>query len=133
MPSAPALVMPMHYEMFAFNTETPELFVATATALGQPHRVLRCGERWSTASSTTDRKETRMTVTDRSYTVETITGQQVAKTIDHSLLKPELTVADVLAGCESPPRTTSPPCAAGRSTSCAAATPSPAPTSSSAP
>ena len=24
------LVVPMHYEMFAFNTETPELFVATA-------------------------------------------------------------------------------------------------------
>ena len=28
--SAPGVVMPMHYEMFAFNTETPELFVATA-------------------------------------------------------------------------------------------------------
>ena len=38
------LVVPMHYEMFAFNTETPELFVATAEQLGQPYRVLRCGE-----------------------------------------------------------------------------------------
>jgi L-ascorbate metabolism protein UlaG (beta-lactamase superfamily) len=40
-----SLVVPMHYEMFAFNTETPELFITTALALGQPHRVLRCGER----------------------------------------------------------------------------------------
>ncbi len=38
------LVVPMHYEMFAFNTETPELFEATARALGQPHRTMRCGE-----------------------------------------------------------------------------------------
>ena len=38
------LVVPMHYEMFAFNTETPELFESTARALGQPYRVLRCGE-----------------------------------------------------------------------------------------
>jgi L-ascorbate metabolism protein UlaG (beta-lactamase superfamily) len=39
------VVIPMHYEMFTFNTETPELFVATATRIGQPYRVLRCGER----------------------------------------------------------------------------------------
>jgi L-ascorbate metabolism protein UlaG (beta-lactamase superfamily) len=38
------LVVPMHYEMFTFNTETPELFAATASSLGQPFRVLRCGE-----------------------------------------------------------------------------------------
>jgi L-ascorbate metabolism protein UlaG (beta-lactamase superfamily) len=38
------LVVPMHFEMFTFNTETPELFVATAEAIGQAHRVLRCGE-----------------------------------------------------------------------------------------
>ena len=31
---------------------------------------------------------------------ETITYEQLAKTIDHSLLKPELTEADVIAGCE---------------------------------
>ena len=31
---------------------------------------------------------------------ETITYQQLAKTIDHSLLRPELTEADVIAGCE---------------------------------
>ena len=34
------------------------------------------------------------------YAVETITERRVAKTIDHSLLKPELTVDEVLAGCE---------------------------------
>ena len=31
---------------------------------------------------------------------KTITLQQLAKTIDHSLLRPELTEADVIAGCE---------------------------------
>jgi deoxyribose-phosphate aldolase len=40
-----------------------------------------------------------MTVTEH-QTAETITVERVAKTIDHSLLKPELTVDDVLAGCE---------------------------------
>ena len=40
-----------------------------------------------------------MTVTEP-FTVETVTERQIAKTIDHSLLKPELTVADVLAGCD---------------------------------
>ena len=40
-----------------------------------------------------------MTITEI-YTAVTITEQRVAKTIDHSLLKPELTVDDVLAGCE---------------------------------
>jgi L-ascorbate metabolism protein UlaG (beta-lactamase superfamily) len=39
------LVVPMHYEMFTFNTETPALFEATARDLGQPYRTLRCGER----------------------------------------------------------------------------------------
>jgi deoxyribose-phosphate aldolase len=36
--------------------------------------------------------------TDR-WTVETITVEKVARTIDHSLLRPELTVDEVLAGC----------------------------------
>jgi deoxyribose-phosphate aldolase len=39
-------------------------------------------------------------MTEELYTVETIKVQKVAKTIDHSLLKPELTVAEILAGCE---------------------------------
>jgi L-ascorbate metabolism protein UlaG (beta-lactamase superfamily) len=39
------LVVPCHYEMFEFNTATPEAFVAECRALGQPHRVLQAGER----------------------------------------------------------------------------------------
>ena len=39
------IVVPMHYEMFSFNTETPDLFAETARQLDQPHRILRCGER----------------------------------------------------------------------------------------
>lgn len=38
------LVIPCHYDMFAFNTESPKLFVTTCEALGQPYRVLQCGE-----------------------------------------------------------------------------------------
>lgn len=39
------LAVPCHFEMFAFNTESPEAFVAKCRELGQPYRVLRCGER----------------------------------------------------------------------------------------
>jgi deoxyribose-phosphate aldolase len=38
-------------------------------------------------------------MTDR-WSVDTITEERVAKTIDHSLLRPELTVEEVLAGCD---------------------------------
>jgi L-ascorbate metabolism protein UlaG (beta-lactamase superfamily) len=41
------LVVPCHYEMFEFNTASPDAFVAEAKRLGQPCRVLRCGERLS--------------------------------------------------------------------------------------
>lgn len=41
------LAVPMHYEMSAFNTETPDEFVVTCGRLGQPCRVVRCGERLS--------------------------------------------------------------------------------------
>jgi L-ascorbate metabolism protein UlaG (beta-lactamase superfamily) len=41
------MVIPMHYEMFTFNTETPDEFVAAAEKLNQPYRVLHCGERWT--------------------------------------------------------------------------------------
>ena len=34
------------------------------------------------------------------WTVDTITEERVARTIDHSLLRPELTVDEVLAGCD---------------------------------
>ena len=40
-----------------------------------------------------------MTITE-TFTAETISEQRIARTIDHSLLKPELTVDDVLAGCQ---------------------------------
>ncbi len=39
-----------------------------------------------------------MTLTEP-LTVDTVTVERVAKTIDHSLLKPELTIDEVLAGC----------------------------------
>ncbi len=35
--------VPCHYEMFEFNTASPDAFVAEADRLGQPVRVLRCG------------------------------------------------------------------------------------------
>jgi len=35
--------------MFAFNTASPEAFVAEARRLGQRCRVLRAGERWTSA------------------------------------------------------------------------------------
>lgn len=44
------LVIPCHYEMFTFNTADPGEFVAAARAIGQAYRVLKCGERWDSAS-----------------------------------------------------------------------------------
>ena len=41
------LVVPCHYDMFSFNTVTPDAFVQTCWRLNQRHRVLRPGERWS--------------------------------------------------------------------------------------
>jgi L-ascorbate metabolism protein UlaG (beta-lactamase superfamily) len=39
------VAVPMHYEQFAFNTESPAAFVAACERLDQPYRVLRAGER----------------------------------------------------------------------------------------
>jgi L-ascorbate metabolism protein UlaG (beta-lactamase superfamily) len=39
------LAVPMHFELFAFNTEPPDAFVAACERVGQPYRVLRAGER----------------------------------------------------------------------------------------
>ena len=39
------LAIPCHYDMFEFNTATPNAFVDTCRRLGQPFRILRCGER----------------------------------------------------------------------------------------
>lgn len=40
------LVVPCHYEMFDFNTEPPDEFVAECERLGQKYRVVRCGEKF---------------------------------------------------------------------------------------
>lgn len=39
------LAVPCHYDLFAFNTASPEEFAAECTRLGQPFRVLKLGER----------------------------------------------------------------------------------------
>jgi len=44
------LVIPCHFEMFTFNTAGPGEFARAAKEAGQPYRVLRCGERWSSSS-----------------------------------------------------------------------------------
>ena len=44
------LVVPCHFEMFTFNSESPDAFVAKCRELGQPYRVLRCGERLEVAA-----------------------------------------------------------------------------------
>jgi L-ascorbate metabolism protein UlaG (beta-lactamase superfamily) len=41
------MVIPCHYEMFEFNTASPDAFVAEAERRGQPYYVLRNGEGWS--------------------------------------------------------------------------------------
>ena len=39
------LVLPCHYDLFAFNTASPDLFAETCESLGQPYRVPKLGER----------------------------------------------------------------------------------------
>ena len=39
------LVIPCHYEMFEFNTVSPQEFESAAERIGQPYRLLKCGER----------------------------------------------------------------------------------------
>ncbi len=39
-------VIPCHYEMFAFNTASPALFVTACAAIGQTQRVLQAGEKF---------------------------------------------------------------------------------------
>jgi len=41
------IVIPCHFEMFEFNTASPDEFVAMCKKVGQRYRVLRAGERWS--------------------------------------------------------------------------------------
>lgn len=40
------MVIPCHYEMFEFNTADPADFVEASQKIGQPYRVLWCGESW---------------------------------------------------------------------------------------
>ena len=44
------MVLPCHYDMFDFNTETPEEFEITCQALGQAHKTIRAGQQWSSFS-----------------------------------------------------------------------------------
>ncbi|RIK82718.1 MAG: hypothetical protein DCC68_05640 [Planctomycetota bacterium] len=41
------VAIPCHYEMFEFNTASPDVFVDEAVRLGQPVAVLACGQRWT--------------------------------------------------------------------------------------
>lgn len=41
------LAIPCHYDLFEFNTATPEEFSEVARDIGQPIHILRQGERWS--------------------------------------------------------------------------------------
>lgn len=41
------LVIPCHFEMFEFNTASPQDFVDNTVSLGQQYRLLKCGERLS--------------------------------------------------------------------------------------
>jgi L-ascorbate metabolism protein UlaG (beta-lactamase superfamily) len=43
------MVIPCHYDMFEFNTETPEEFETTCQALGQAHQTISAGQRWSSS------------------------------------------------------------------------------------
>ena len=47
-------VIPCHFEMFEFNTASPNEFVAECRRIGQSYRVLRCGERWDSESRDKD-------------------------------------------------------------------------------
>lgn len=44
------LAVPHHFEMFEFNTESPDEFSNACERLDQPHRVMRCGERMTIKS-----------------------------------------------------------------------------------
>jgi len=45
------LVIPCHFEMFTFNTASPDAFITAAAALEQPVRVLQAGERCTVGKS----------------------------------------------------------------------------------
>jgi L-ascorbate metabolism protein UlaG (beta-lactamase superfamily) len=41
------VVIPCHFDMFEFNTDSPDEFVAACRRLDQSFKVLRAGERWN--------------------------------------------------------------------------------------
>ena len=43
------IAIPCHYDMFTFNTASPELFLETSREVGQDAIVLKCGQRWSSS------------------------------------------------------------------------------------
>jgi L-ascorbate metabolism protein UlaG (beta-lactamase superfamily) len=55
------VVIPCHFEMFEFNTASPDEFVLECRRLGQQCQVLRCGERWDSETlGPTDRDNSWM-------------------------------------------------------------------------
>jgi L-ascorbate metabolism protein UlaG (beta-lactamase superfamily) len=44
------LVIPCHFEMFEFNTASPQKFIDECQRLKQSFKVLRCGEKWCSQS-----------------------------------------------------------------------------------
>jgi len=44
------IVIPCHYEMFEFNTASPDEFIATAEHFQQPYKVLLAGEHWDSST-----------------------------------------------------------------------------------
>jgi L-ascorbate metabolism protein UlaG (beta-lactamase superfamily) len=46
------LAIPCHFEMFEFNTATPDAFVEACRRLGQGFRILSCGERYNSGAKT---------------------------------------------------------------------------------
>jgi L-ascorbate metabolism protein UlaG (beta-lactamase superfamily) len=61
---AAGLVIPCHFDMFEFNTARPDEFVGECHRLGQPYRVLQCGERWG-SEMLRDDKQSRSAITLR--------------------------------------------------------------------
>ena len=45
-------VIPCHFEMFEFNTASPQEFIRECQTLSQPFKVLRCGEKWQSQNLT---------------------------------------------------------------------------------
>lgn len=41
------LVIPCHYEMFEFNTASPDAFIQACREICQPYQIIKCGERFS--------------------------------------------------------------------------------------